>query len=462
MIRVSAPSHRTAARSPRTRRLLRTGVAIAGAALLVSIPALAAASTPANGSTARTPGPQPTKISSITAQSVTDLTGGLTAEDLAQALIGEGVEVSNVTYVGDNHAAGTFTGFADPFGIDGGVALSSGAIANSTDYTSNLIGPNQSDSITASFGTQGDSDLDQLVNPLKTYDAAVLEFDFVADGPNISFKYIFGSDEYLEYVGSDFNDVFAFYVDGTNCATVPNPDGAGQVPVTINTINKDDNPNLFRSNSLADDPPAPFNTELDGFTVSLTCAASVSVGESHHLKLAIADTSDTSLDSTVLIQAGSLQTNDPPVADDQSVQTVVDTPVGITLTGSDPNGDAITFAVATQPEHGTLSGDAPNVTYTPNEGYIGPDSFTFTTNDGALTSDPGTVSITVLASSPTVTPTETPTETPTTTPTSTSTTTLPGTGTNSSTPWLGLWGIVLLLGGGLAVVVARRRLGTAS
>ena len=67
----------------------------------------------------------------------------------------------------------------------------------------------------------------------------------------------------------------------------------------------------------------------------------------------------------------------------------------IVLTGSDPDGDPITFAIATPPAHGTLSGTAPNVTYTPAADYFGPDSFTFTTNDGATASVPATVSITV-------------------------------------------------------------------
>ncbi len=87
--------------------------------------------------------------------------------------------------------------------------------------------------------------------------------------------------------------------------------------------------------------------------------------------------------------------NDAPVADAQSVTTDEDTPVAITLTGSDVDGDALTFAIATPPAHGTLSGSAPNLTYTPEADYSGPDSFTFTVNDGLLDSTPATVTITV-------------------------------------------------------------------
>ena len=87
--------------------------------------------------------------------------------------------------------------------------------------------------------------------------------------------------------------------------------------------------------------------------------------------------------------------NDAPVADPQSAATERDASLAITLTASDVDGDALTFAVQEGPSHGTLSGDAPNLTYTPESGYVGPDSFTFTVDDGTATSAPATVSIAV-------------------------------------------------------------------
>ena len=94
--------------------------------------------------------------------------------------------------------------------------------------------------------------------------------------------------------------------------------------------------------------------------------------------------------------------NTPPTAAPVSVTTPQDTPVGVTLAGSDVDGDALAFAVATQPAHGTLSGTGANLTYTPAEGYTGPDTFTYTANDGHADSAPATVTITVT---PVVTPT---------------------------------------------------------
>ena len=97
------------------------------------------------------------------------------------------------------------------------------------------------------------------------------------------------------------------------------------------------------------------------------------------------------------IQATSFTTtpvvDDPPTADDQSVFTPEDTPLDITLTATDPEGQALNYSIETSPANGSLSGTAPNLTYTPNTGFSGSDSFTFTADDGTNTSDPATVSI---------------------------------------------------------------------
>jgi len=93
--------------------------------------------------------------------------------------------------------------------------------------------------------------------------------------------------------------------------------------------------------------------------------------------------------------AGGAPANLPPVATAQAVTAVEDTPTTITLAGSDPDGNPLTFAITGGPAHGTLSGTAPNLTYTPLADYAGPDSFTFTVSDGTLVSAVATVAIAV-------------------------------------------------------------------
>ncbi len=241
----------------------------------------------------------------------TDLnSAGVTATSLAQQLVGTGVSISNVVYHGDNTQAGQVS-IVDPqvAGFNTGIILSSGNVAD-------IVGPNKSDSITGVMTGANDTDLDalvagsQTVNPL-TYDAASLELDFVPTTSKIYFTYVFGSDEYLEWV-NQYNDVFGFFVNGTNCANVPDPtDSTKNLPVSIDTINSTVNSNLFRDNSFSNPPANPINIESDGLSVELVCSASVKAGQTNHLKLAIADTSDQVLDSVVMIKAGSLSTVAP-------------------------------------------------------------------------------------------------------------------------------------------------------
>ena len=90
-------------------------------------------------------------------------------------------------------------------------------------------------------------------------------------------------------------------------------------------------------------------------------------------------------------------TNAAPTATDQTVTTPEDTALPITLAGTDPDGDPLTFTY-TQPSAGTVTGTAPNVTYTPTANACGTDSFTFTVSDWNGATDDGTITITVTCS----------------------------------------------------------------
>ena len=89
------------------------------------------------------------------------------------------------------------------------------------------------------------------------------------------------------------------------------------------------------------------------------------------------------------------KTNEPPAAENKSVQTNEDTRVSITLQASDPEGKPLKYKIVSGPKHGDLSGEAPNLKYRPDADYNGPDSFTFRVSDGKADSNLAKVSITV-------------------------------------------------------------------
>ncbi|MCX7928057.1 MAG: Ig-like domain-containing protein, partial [Patescibacteria group bacterium] len=90
--------------------------------------------------------------------------------------------------------------------------------------------------------------------------------------------------------------------------------------------------------------------------------------------------------------------NDPPIANNQSITTQQNTPVNVNLSATDVDNNTLTFTIIASPRNGSLTGSAPNLTYTPNNNFSGNDSFTFVANDGIANSNTATVSITVLPS----------------------------------------------------------------
>lgn len=226
----------------------------------------------------------------------------VTANTLANSLLGanSGITISNATYTGANGASGTFAGGSPIIGIGGGVLMTSGTVTS-------VVGPNNNDGAGADNALPGDTDLSTLADD-ETFDASVLTITFVPTGNQIQFSYVFGSEEYNEFIGQ-FNDVFGFFVNGVNKALIPGT----STPVSINNINcgfsapgttppgPGTHCNLFVNN----DPPT-HNTQLDGYTTILTFTASVNPNVPNTLKIAIADTSDGELDSAVFIAGGSL------------------------------------------------------------------------------------------------------------------------------------------------------------
>ena len=228
----------------------------------------------------------------------------ITADDMVSALIGSGPDaptISNVTFNGANIAAGTFSGGTGILGFEQGIVLSSGNVAS-------VAGPNSADDTTTNLGTGGDADLQTLIPGFSILDATTLQFEFTCETTQfVSFQYVFTSEEYNEYVGSAFNDVFGFFLNGENIALIPDSVTA----VSINNVNCGDpynpfggtNCDLFINNDLQDGGGS-INTEMDGLTVVLTASSAIPPG-TNTIKLAIADAGDRILDSNVFIKGES-------------------------------------------------------------------------------------------------------------------------------------------------------------
>lgn len=225
----------------------------------------------------------------------------VTAEDLVESILEEGVQYFNVLYQGADVAKGTFTnGFSTNLGIDQGIILTSGC-------ASNLEGPNYNTGASCANGTGGD----WILGWENTFDACVLDFDIIPESDTLKLRYVFGSEEYPEYVLNLYNDLFGIFISGSNpdgeeymnknIAIVPgsNP----ELPVSIGTIN-----NVMPSyEEFYVDNTNGMTIEYDGFTTVLTAWAKVVPCEVYHLHLSVADAGDGILDSGVCLEENSIQ-----------------------------------------------------------------------------------------------------------------------------------------------------------
>ncbi len=258
-------------------------------------------------------------FSGTTIAQAISITPNNNGNELVNEILGTGitVDLDSITYTGANAASGIFTdGLSSGIGIDRGIILTTGKAKDAQ-------GPNNSDKTTTKNHRAGDPDLDGLINglvtELSTFDATILEFEFETQGGDVFFDYVFASEEYNEFVNSNFNDVFGFFLNGENIALIPGT----TTPVAINTVNngnpdpgKDPTPSypeLFNNNDRDDGGPF-FDIEYDGFTNVFTAQALGLDPGYHTIKLVIADTQDEILDSAVFIQARSFsdrETSEP-------------------------------------------------------------------------------------------------------------------------------------------------------
>jgi hypothetical protein len=242
---------------------------------------------------------------------------------LANTILGPGITlVGPPTYIGAATASGTFTGgTASGLGFDTGIVLTSGLAssagvantASSESLSSNSL--SGADNASTNTTAAGDAQLNLIVAPQVTEDASVLQFGFQfgdgTAGGDVFFNYVFASEEYINFVNSDFNDVFALFIDGVNVALIPGT----STPVSINNVNPTagDHPELYRNNVNNPDgfPNLGIGTAYDGLTTVLTAEA-LGLGPGvHTMKFAVADTADGVLDSAVFVQGGTFSSQPP-------------------------------------------------------------------------------------------------------------------------------------------------------
>ncbi|MCW5908676.1 MAG: choice-of-anchor L domain-containing protein [Chitinophagales bacterium] len=226
---------------------------------------------------------------------------------LAQILSGNGVTISNVQMNCPAMAAGTFTCTNCNVGMSQGIVLTSGDAQL-------VAGPNNSGSQGLDNLAPGNPQLNTLAGAT-TYDACTLEFDMEVLSDSVEFRYVFGSEEYLEWVNSGFNDAFAFYISGPgiagqqNIALIPGT----ATPVTIDNVNNISYPQYYVDNGTGFNAPystSPYYIQYDGFTTVLTAKRKgLQPCQIYHLRLTIADAGDGIYDSGVFLEANSLTSN---------------------------------------------------------------------------------------------------------------------------------------------------------
>jgi len=236
---------------------------------------------------------------------------GWNADSLVRnILLDNGVTISHARFNGSAeiincNSIGKFEtgGIPTNIGMESGLILASGG-------ASVAVGPNNTDSesFPTTCGSYYDSDLASIASQ-STEDVAVLEFDFVPWDNRVTFSFVFGSEEYMEYVGSDYNDVFGFFVEGANpfggyyanqnMALIPGT----LEPVSINNVNLNHNSDYYIDNT------GGATIQFDGFTTLIEVSINVVPMSNYHIKMAICDVGDDMLDSGVFLEAHSFSTN---------------------------------------------------------------------------------------------------------------------------------------------------------
>lgn len=240
-----------------------------------------------------------------------NLNQNASAFQMAQAIFGDGVQVTGANYSGSSYSSAIYSG-GDSItpGVtpgDTGVILSTGSV----DYFTRPSGdPNKASNISVNSGGQNNRADFNAIAGARTYDASFLDVSFIPDTDVMTIQFVFSSDEYPEYSNSIYNDVVGVWSNGTHI-----PLSVTSSAAAVTQINQTENINLYNDNTGDD-----YNTEMDGFTVTMTLTIPVNAGVVNTLRVGIADTSDSSYDSNLLIAGNSIQTDLVAQQDDITLQ----------------------------------------------------------------------------------------------------------------------------------------------
>ncbi len=232
---------------------------------------------------------------------------------------GNCVKIENIQQIGDIRSIGSFKNAQKSIGIDEGIVFTTGNLGD-------IIGPNfDTGSTGGQYGGESEAPyLSQVVRNVPFFDVVGIEFDFTPTSDFVSFSYVFASEEYCEYVDSEFNDTFGFFVSGPgidgdgfdnsiNVAKIEQKNDA----VTINNVNHLRNSEFFVNNLTGIDADfcdidfAPRDLEgfeFDGYTTKLQAFFSVIPCETYYIRLVVGDVSDAFLDSAVFLEGKSFET----------------------------------------------------------------------------------------------------------------------------------------------------------
>jgi len=286
------------------------------------------------------------------------VTSGNSATDLVKDVLigGDCFDVTNITAVGNARSRGTFSNGSSSLNLGSGVILCTGDV-------NVLPGPNVDADADGGFNndTPEDADLKKLASG-NQYDLAKIEFDFVPTANTVKFEFVFGSEEYCEFVGTTYNDVFGFFISGPgitgtqNIGLIPNT----TTPVTINNVNHTKNTAAYRNNNngLCGGLPALAinDLELDGFTKVFTATANLQPCQKYHIKLAIADIADEKYCSAVFLKANSFNAGGQVIAEPAypvGMQSAIENCGQANIKFSRGNGDAsaplpVSFSISPQ------------------------------------------------------------------------------------------------------------------